>query len=70
MRHTYATLALAAPTPIEWIASQMGHRDTRVTQRHYTRWLPAADERWLRALDAFGTEQTQGGREADAVGDA
>lgn len=37
MRHSFATLALAAGVPIEWIARQMGHRDTRVTLRHYAR---------------------------------
>jgi integrase len=52
-RHTYATLALSyAGVPLEWIAKQLGHRDTRVTMRHYARWLPVADERWLAALDA------------------
>ncbi|HXH89697.1 MAG TPA: site-specific integrase [Gaiellaceae bacterium] len=67
MRHSFATLALAAGVPIEWIARQMGHRDTRVTLRHYARWLPATDERWLRALDAFADESAdQGGRMVDA----
>jgi integrase len=52
-RHTFATLALAAGAPLEWIARQLGHRDTRVTIRHYTRFLPAVDDRALAALDAF-----------------
>jgi integrase len=65
-RHSFATLALAAGVPIEWIAKQLGHRDTRVTLRHYARWLPVTDERWLGALDAFGAvrpERVQAGRE-------
>jgi hypothetical protein len=44
MRHSFATLALAAGVPIEWVARQMGHRDTRVTLRHHARWLPATDD--------------------------
>lgn len=69
MRHTFATLALAAGVPIEWVARQLGHRDTRVTLRHYARWLPATDERWLDALDAFASAD-QSGRIADARCDA
>jgi integrase len=69
MRHTFATLALAAGAPIEWIARQMGHRDTRVTLRHYARWLPATDERWVQALDAFGSAD-HSGRTVDAHTDA
>jgi len=70
LRHSFATLALAAGVPIEWIARQMGHRDTRVTIRHYARWLPATDERWLRALDAFGAQTVdQGGRIEDVRAD-
>lgn len=63
-RHTFATLALAAGVPLEWISKQLGHADTRITLRHYARFLPAVDARALDALDAF--ESGQGGREMDA----
>jgi integrase len=53
MRHTFATLGLAAGAPLEWISKQLGHSGTRITMRHYARFLPATNERALRALDAF-----------------
>ena len=53
MRHTFATLALAAGAPIEWISKQMGHTSIRTTLKYYARFLPAADARAVAALDAF-----------------
>src|SRR5205823_11270221 len=53
MRHTYATLALAAGARIEWVSRQMGHRDIRTTLRFYARFVPEVDARNLAALDAF-----------------
>ncbi|MEJ7568420.1 MAG: site-specific integrase [Gaiellaceae bacterium] len=57
MRHTYATLALAAGVPIEWISKQMGHTNIQTTLKHYARFLPATDTRALAALDAFESEE-------------
>jgi integrase len=53
MRHTYATLALAAGARIEWVSRQMGHRDIRTTLRFYATFLPEVDERNVSLLDAF-----------------
>ncbi len=64
-RHTFATLGLSAGAPLEWISKQLGHADTRVTLRHYARFLPAADSRALALLDAFAA--SSGGREMDAI---
>jgi len=60
MRHTYASLALAAGADIYWVSRQMGHKDIRVTLKHYVRFQPhsAVDQRNLRLLNDF-----------DAVGD-
>ena len=52
-RHTFATLSLSARATIEWISKQLGHRDTRVTLRHYARFQPAVDDWSLAALDDF-----------------
>jgi integrase len=65
-RHTFATLALAAGVPLEWISRQLGHADTRITLRHYARFLPAVDARALEVLDAFGATGSDEGREMDA----
>jgi integrase len=52
MRHTYASLALAAGADIYWVSRQMGHKDIGVTLKHYARFRrdSAVDARNLRAL--------------------
>jgi integrase len=70
MRHTFATLALAAGVPIEWISKELGRANIRTTLKHYARFLPAADARALAALDSFEpSEEDRHGRKADAFGD-
>jgi hypothetical protein len=51
-------------TPIE----QMGHRDIRVTLKHYARFQrrSAIDERNLRLLAAYGYEGSEGVLQMDA----
>lgn len=39
VRHTYASQALTAGINENYIALQMGHRDTEVIRRHYARWI-------------------------------
>jgi len=51
MRHTFATLALAAGMPIDFVSRQMGHTDIRTTLRFYARYIPALEERHLAALN-------------------
>jgi integrase len=62
MRHTYASLALAAGADIYWVSDQMGHKDIRVTLKHYARFQrrAAVDERNLRLLSDFGRRNDQG----------
>jgi integrase len=53
MRHTFATLALAASADIYWVSKQLGHESIRTTLKHYARFVPAVDERNMRLLDDF-----------------
>lgn len=53
MRHTYATLALAAGADVYWVSGQLGHTSIQTTLGHYARFLPAVDERNLKLLDEF-----------------
>ena len=51
MRHTFATLALAAGMPIDFVSRQLGHTDIRTTLRFYARYIPALEERHLATLN-------------------
>lgn len=58
MRHTFATLALAAGMPIDFVSRQMGHTDIRTTLRFYARYIPALEERHLAMLNEGWREAT------------
>ena len=64
MRHTFATLALDAGAPIEWVSRQMGHTSIEITLRRYAKFLRGSHDRNLALLDAYSSE---GGRKEDAI---
>jgi len=41
LRHTYATYLLQAGAPLPVIAANLGHTDTRMTERHYAHLVPS-----------------------------
>jgi integrase-like protein len=41
MRHTFASLMLAAGAPITYVSRQLGHKDASITLRVYAHWLPS-----------------------------
>jgi integrase len=62
MRHTYASLSLAAGADIYWVSKQMGHKDISVTLKHYARFArgSAVDERNRLLLNDFGRASSEG----------
>lgn len=48
LRHTYASHALMAGMTIEVLAQQLGHKDTRITMRHYAHLCPTFKQESVR----------------------
>jgi hypothetical protein len=51
LRHTFASLLLAAGAPITYVATQLGHANPTTTLRFYARWIPSREQRWVDTLD-------------------
>jgi integrase len=49
LRHTYATHLLQAGAPLPVIAANLGHSDTRMTERHYAHLVPSHIAQVIRA---------------------
>ena len=56
LRHTFASLLLAAGAPITYVSAQLGHANPTTTLRHDARWIPSKGRRWVDALDASGSK--------------
>jgi integrase len=55
LRHTYASALAAKGVPMRVIADQLGHADTRMTERHYAHLAPSHVAEVVRAaLPGFG----------------
>jgi integrase len=53
LRHTYASLMIAAGVGPMEVAEQMGHRDARLVLRRYGHLYPGATNRAARALGEY-----------------
>ncbi len=51
LRHTYASLLLAANAPITYVSEQLGHANPSTTLRFYAKWIPNKGRRWVDVLD-------------------
>jgi integrase len=50
LRHTFASLLLAASAPITYVSAQLGHVNPSTTLRYYARWIPNKGRRWVDLL--------------------
>lgn len=55
-RATYGKLLLVATKDIEMVARALGHSDSRITRKHYARYLPNELARAVATLPALGIE--------------
>ena len=55
LRHTYASHLVQEGTPLIYVASALGHRDTRMVEKHYGHFAPSHVADTIRAkLPSFG----------------
>lgn len=58
LRHTYASHLVQGGVPLLFVASALGHRDTRMVEKHYGHLAPSHVADAIRAaLPSFGSEQ-------------
>ena len=60
LRHTYASLLIAAKVQPMVVAAQLGHRDARLVLQRYGHLYPGAAAQAAMALDLFLPAQTVG----------
>ncbi len=66
VRHTFASQALTAGINENYIAKQMGHRDTEVIRKHYARWIDVdADDHADKLGKAFNRAFDVGDKSTD-----
>jgi integrase len=60
LRHTYASHLVQESTPLMYVASALGHRDTRMVEKHYGHFAPSHVADTIRAkLPTFGIQDDQ-----------
>mgnify|MGYP000176132279 CR=1 FL=1 len=65
-RHTFASQALSAYAPLEWVARQLGHSDTQMIKEHYGTWIPGDTKPMARLVDnMLGVDEKYAAVEAE-----
>jgi len=51
LRHTYASLLLSEGVPLLYVSQQLGHAKPTTTLKHYAKWMPRGNRRYVDMLD-------------------
>jgi len=51
LRHTYASLLLSEAVPLVYVSQQLGHSKPTTTLKHYAKWMPSGNRRYVDVLD-------------------
>jgi hypothetical protein len=51
LRHTYASLLLSEGVPLVYVSQQLGHSKPTTTLKHYAKWMPSGNRRYVDVLD-------------------
>ncbi len=51
LRHTYASRLLSAGVPLLYVSKQLGHAKPTTTLKHYAKYIPSENRRYVDALD-------------------
>ena len=53
LRHTYASLLLSEGVPLVYVSQQLGHAKPTTTLKHYAKWMPSGNRRYVDVLDRY-----------------
>ena len=63
MRHTFATLHIAAKENISWVSKSLGHSSVEITLKRYNRFVPNLTREDGSAFEAIMEEKAKSGNE-------
>ena len=66
MKHTFATLHIAAKENISWVSKTLGHSSVEITLKRYNRFVPNLTRENGSAFETIMEEKAKSGNEASS----
>ena len=68
LRHTFASLLLSGNVPLLYVSKQLGHAKSMTTLKHYAKWCPSGEQRFVNLLDTnLGKSGTKPWHQLDII---